>query len=59
MGRRINQELKVIQKGIGFKKYQLDFLNNHLDFDISEFCRKMLDDQIKIIDPEFWGKVNG
>jgi len=54
-----DQKLKVIQKGVGFKSYQLDFLENHLDFDISEFCRKMLDEQIKVIEPKILEEIYG
>lgn len=48
-----NSMKKIVQRSIGFELRQILFLAEHPDFKPDKFCRKILDEQIKIIDPEF------
>ena len=52
MGRKINPNLKIQQIGIGFRRDQVEFLENHPDFSVHELCRNALDSQIKLIEGE-------
>lgn len=56
MGRRINPKERIVQKSVGFKFRQIEFLNEHPDFRPDEFCREAVDAQIEIIDPRFLGE---
>jgi len=53
MGRRVKPELKVIQSSVSFHFYQHQFFNEHPEFKKDAFCRKAIDEQIKLIDPKF------
>lgn len=52
-----NTNERVMQKSIGLRKRQMEFLDwcKETDdkFDLNEFVRKMLDEQIKQINPKF------
>jgi len=51
---RINPRSKVTQRSIGFKFYQIEFLNQHPEFQPDIYCRNIIDEQIQVIDPKFW-----
>jgi hypothetical protein len=52
-----NPKLKVMQRCIGFKFYHMDFFNNHPEFKPDKYCCDIIDEQIRIIDPVFWDKI--
>ena len=53
MGSRKNPMEKIVQRSIGFKFRQILFFNEHPDFRPDEFCRKAIDEQIKLIDERY------
>ena len=53
MGKRIDPKLRIQQRTIGFKNYHFDFFYKHPDFKPDKYCRMAVDEQIKIIDPDF------
>ena len=53
MGKRVEPEEKIVQRGIGFKFRQHRFFNKYVDFRPDKFCRDAIDEQIRLIDPEF------
>ena len=58
MGKKIEDaNERIIQKSIGFRKRQIDFFQEHKDFRPDEFCREAIDNQIKLIDPNFLKQV--
>ena len=50
---RVGDLNRIIQKSVGIKKYQLDWLYDNTEFNFSKFVRHVLDEQIKFIFPEF------
>jgi len=54
MGRKLtdNQE-RIVQRSIGFNFRQICFFNKYPDFKPDEYCRKVIDEQIKLVDSEF------
>ena len=60
MGKHLNdQKEKIVQRSIGFKLRQILFFAEHPDFKPDAFCRKVVDDQIEQIDPEFLEDKDG
>lgn len=53
MGKRVEPEQKIVQRGIGFNFRQHRFFNKHRDFRPDLYCRIAIDEQIRLIDPEF------
>lgn len=54
MGRKLqNQSERIVQRSIGFNFRQFEFFNKFTDFKPDTFCRKAIDEQIKLIDPSF------
>lgn len=53
MGTRINPRDKVVQRSIGFNFRQIEFFNKYPQFKPDEYCRKVIDEQIELIDGEF------
>lgn len=54
MGKQLsNPEKKIVQRSIGFNFYQIRFFNNNPEFKPDIFCRKIIDEQITLIAPEF------
>lgn len=50
MGKKLsNQEDRIIQRSIGFTLKQIKFFSENPDFKPDVFCRKAIDDQIKLI----------
>ena len=47
---------RIVQRSIGFKLRQLEFFEEHPEFDINEFVRNAMDIQIEIIDNKFLSK---
>jgi len=54
---RIHPKLRVVQKAVGFRAYQIDFINENPLFDFNKLIRDKLDEQIKLQSPEWWEKV--
>ncbi len=58
MGKRVEPREKIVQRGIGFNFRQHEFFNKYQkDFRPDEYCRAAIDEQIKLIDPEFLSEV--
>ena len=53
MGKKVSPRERITGKTIGFRLRQIMFMDKHRDFKPDAFCRKAIDDQIKMIDPEF------
>lgn len=54
MGKQLsNQNERIIQRSVGFKRRQIDFFAEYPDFKPDSFCRKIVDEQISLIAPEF------
>lgn len=54
MGRRLeNQNERIVQRCIGFNFRQIMFFNKFPEFKADKFCRDIIDNQIKLIDPSF------
>ena len=54
MGKQLeNMENKIVQRSVGFNFYQIRFFNKYPEFRPDIFCRKVINDQIKLIAPEF------
>ena len=49
--------LKVSQRCIGFKTYHIEFFGKHPEFKPDKYCRDIIDEQIKVIDPELWENI--
>jgi len=49
----------VVQKSVGFRFRQREFFNKYPEFKPDEFCRQAIDEQIRLIDPEFLKKEEG
>jgi len=47
-----------MQRSIGFHFRQFEFFNKYPDFKPDIFCRKAIDEQIKIIDESFLNEEN-
>jgi len=54
MGRRINPEMKIVQKPVGYYFYQHRFFAKHKEFKPDKHSRFAVNQQIKLKDPEFW-----
>ena len=48
MGKRINPRNKIRQKSVGFEHRQIEFFENNPDFKPDVYCRKAIDEQIKL-----------
>lgn len=54
MGKKLeNQQERIVQRSIGFNFRHFNFFNKYPDFKPDVYCRKAIDEQIKLIDPEF------
>lgn len=51
--RRVKIRNMIVPRGIGFRFRQREFFDKYPDFKPDEFCRKAIDEQIKLIDPKF------
>ena len=51
--KRIDVKEKIIQRSVGFKYRQMEFLSKYPDFKPDIYCREALDEQIKLIDSNF------
>ena len=59
MGKQLqNPRERVVQRSIGFKFRQIEFFNEHPEFKPDLYCRKAIDDQIKLIDETFLEKTS-
>ena len=47
---------KITQKSVGFHLRQILFFAEHPEFKPDPFCRKAVDEQIKLIDPTYLEK---
>jgi hypothetical protein len=57
MGKQLtNQNERIVQRSIGFNLRQILFFNEHPDFKPDVFCRKAIDEQIKLIDEKYGEK---
>lgn len=57
MGKSVNAENRITQKSAGINNYQLNFIywaeSNIPEFDWNKLVRDKLDEQIKILNPDF------
>ena len=54
MTRKLNNQMdKIVQRSIGFNLRQLLFFEVHPDFKPDLYCRKVVDDQISLIDSKY------
>lgn len=53
MGKRINPREKITQRSTGFHFRQIEFFNEYPEFKPDYYCRKIIDEQIALIDPKF------
>jgi len=53
MGKRVEPREMIVQKSVGFRFRQRKFFNKYPNFRPDEYCRKAVDEQIKLIDEEF------
>lgn len=54
MARKINNPMnKIVQRSVGFKLKQILFFAEHQNFKPDIFCRNAVEEQIKLIDPEY------
>jgi len=54
MTRKLNNQMdKIVQRSIGFNLRQLLFFAVHPDFKPDLYCRKVVDDQISLIDSKY------
>jgi len=58
MGKRVEAREMIVQKSVGFRFRQREFFNKHPNFRPDEYCRRAVDEQIKLIDPEFLENQN-
>ena len=56
MGKHVSPREMIVQKSVGFRFRQREFFNKYQEFKPDEFCRNAIDEQIKLIDPEFLKK---
>jgi len=57
MGKRVSPREIKVQKSISFCFRQVEFFNKYPEFKPDQFCRDKIDEQIKLIDPEFLQEV--
>jgi len=53
MGKLKDLKERVLQRSIGFKFRQFEFFNKYPDFKPDLYCRKVVDDQISLIDSKY------
>ncbi len=53
MGKQVKESEKIVQKGIGFHKRQIEFFKEYEDFSPDKLCRAVVDEQIDLIDTKF------
>jgi len=53
MGKLVNAMDKITQRSVGFKLKQILFFAEHQNFKPDIFCRNAVDEQIKLIDPDY------
>ena len=54
MGKKLtDQQERIVQRSIGFTFRQIMFFNEHPEFKPDTYCRKAIDDQIKLIDEKY------
>ena len=54
MGRRLaDNKKRIVQRSIGFTFEQFEFFNEHPDFKPDVYCREAVNNQIRMIDPNF------
>lgn len=51
--KRVSRRERIIQKTIGLHSRQLDFFDEHPEFDVNKLVREKLDEQIALIDGEY------
>ena len=56
MGKRCDPREKITQRSIGFNHRQIEFFDRYPDFKPDKFCREIIDNQIKLVDPIFLKK---
>ncbi|KKK81243.1 hypothetical protein LCGC14_2815430 [marine sediment metagenome] len=49
----VTHKERINQISIGLKNRQLEFFQRHPEFDKHKFIRNAIDEQIKLIDPEY------
>jgi len=55
---KINPMDKITQRSVGFKLKQILFFAENPGFKPDIFCRNAVDEQIKLIDPDYLWNVN-
>ena len=58
MGKRVKSKEKIVQRSIGFRLRQILFFDDYPWFKPDEYCRNVVDDQIKIIDSSYLEEVD-
>lgn len=58
MPKRVDPMQKIAQRSVGFYFRQLLFFNKYPEFRPDDFCRKAIDEQIKLIDKQYEEKTN-
>jgi hypothetical protein len=53
MGKRINPELKKVQRSVAFCFYQMRFFADYPEFKPDALCRDEVDKQIAMVAPEY------
>jgi len=56
MGKKVNPREKITQRSIGFNHRQIEFFDKFPDFKPDKFCRDIVDEQIKLLEPIFLKK---
>jgi len=53
MGKKVNPREKITQRSIGFNHRQIEFFDKYPEFKPDRFCRDIIDQQIKLVDPKY------
>ena len=56
MGKNVALRERILQRSIGFNYRQVEFFDKYPEFKPDLFCRKAIDEQIAIVDPQFLSK---
>lgn len=51
--KRVEPREKIVQRCIGFNFRQVEFFNEYPEFKPDEYCRKIVDEQIKQVNKKF------
>ena len=54
MGKKVDPNLRISQRGVGLHKYQWEFIDSTRDFSLDVWVREKLNEQIKILKPEMF-----